>query len=414
MTAFAPTPPSPDRWRRAFAAADRALDLSAGAQDAFIARCCVDDPALGADVRALLASAVASSRLDVPAAVLATPYLATLSSDREDVAPSAIGPYRLVREVGRGGMGRVYLAERAGGPHRKQVALKLLSRWWAGHADHVQRSIEERQILAALEHPGIARLLDGGVTADGLPWFTMEYVEGEPIDRYCDERCLTIEQRLEVIDQVCAAVAYAHRKFVVHRDLKPGNILVSGDGEVKLLDFGIAKLSGPETNATATHTGDHVMTPLYASPEQIRGRAVSAASDVYALGVLLYGLLAGRYPYRPATSRPHDVVRAILEQDAERPSASVFRVLEHDSLAATRYDVARLRGTVPAKLVRRLSGDLDAIVLKAIEKDLRRRYSSVEQLQADLRRHLAGLPVIARPANRLYRARGFVARSPRR
>jgi serine/threonine protein kinase len=229
-------------------------------------------------------------------------------------------------------MGAVYLAERDDDQFRKRVAVKLLPAWSATDAHRVRRFVEERQILAALEHPDIARLLDGGVTADGLPWFAMEYVEGMPIDRYCDTHGLTIEQRLALFRRVCGAVAYAHRNLVVHRDLKPGNILIDTDGGVKLLDFGIAKLLGGEAGAELTQTGDRVMTPLYASPEQVRGGPVSTASDVYALGVLLHELLTGHDPYRLRSREPYDVARAILEQEPERPSVSAGR-------AGTGHDV---------------------------------------------------------------------------
>jgi tetratricopeptide (TPR) repeat protein len=287
-------------------------------------------------------------------------------------------------------MGTVYLAERADDQYKKRVALKLLRARSARDEHGIRRFREERQILAALDHSDIARLLDGGVTADGLPWFAMEYVEGVPIDRYCDERRLSVETRLELFCRVCAAVQYAHRNLVVHRDLKPANILVTADGGVKLLDFGIAKLlvdSAAGVPASLTATGERLMTPLYASPEQLRGDSVSTASDVYALGVLLYELLTGRVPYRLATREAHDVAAAILEQEPERMSA-----------------------VAPAKLARRLRGDLDTIVATALQKDPGRRYASAEQLGADVRRHLDGLPVTARPDSGFYRARKFVRR----
>jgi len=408
---------TPERWREVFDAADRALALDLEEREVFVAHCSADDPALGAELKALLASADGASVLDSSAAAFAEPLLADLSPEPDPVAPqSRIGPYRIVGDIGRGGMGAVYLAERADDQYRKRVALKLLPAWSAGDEHRVHRFLEERQILAALEHPDIARLLDGGVTPDGLPWFAMEYVEGVPIDRYCDERALPIESRLDLFCRVCAAVQYAHRNLVVHRDLKPANILVSGDGAVKLLDFGIAKLLGGEAASASdvlTQTGERVMTLLYASPEQVRGEPVSTASDVYALGVLLYGLLAGRHPYRLPTRQPHEVARAILEQEPERPSAAVHRAggaSESGPPGATPEGLAAARGSTAAKLGRRLHGDLDAIVLKAMEKDPKRRYGSAEQIEADVRRHLAGLPVAARPGNRLYQARKFLRR----
>jgi len=402
----ATTARSPDQWRRLFTAADEALDLPTESREAFIAQRCADDPALGVELRALLASAEALSPLDTPAAALAAPFVAELSREPDMLPVSRIGPYRILQEIGRGGMGAVYLAERDDDQFRMRVAVKLLPAWSATDAHRVRRFVEERQILAALEHPDIARLLDGGVTADGLPWFAMEYVEGMPIDRYCDTHGLTIEQRLALFRRVCGAVAYAHRNLVVHRDLKPGNILIDTDGGVKLLDFGIAKLLGGEAGAELTQTGDRVMTPLYASPEQVRGGPVSTASDVYALGVLLHELLTGHDPYRLRSREPYDVARAILEQEPERPSVSAGR-------AGTGHDVetvARARATTSTRLRRRLEGDLDMIVLTALDKDLARRYRSVEQLEADVQRHLTGLPVAARGDSRVYRARKFVRR----
>src|SRR5262245_3009674 len=263
----------PQRWRDVFAAADRALALAPSERRTFIETYVRENPTLGAELPALLAAADVSSALDRPAAAFAVPVLDTVTSELDHVAASSrIGPYRIIGLIGRGGMGAVYLAERADDQYRKRVALKLLPSWCAGDEQRVRRFVEERQILAALEHPNIARLLDGGVTSDGLPWFAMEYVEGTPIDRYCQEHDLSIPQRLELFCRVCAAVEYAHRSLVVHRDLKPANILVKADGVVTLLDFGIAKLldrdAGSES-AELTQTNERFMTPLFASPEQL-------------------------------------------------------------------------------------------------------------------------------------------------
>jgi len=406
MAMPATTPLSPDQWRQLFAAADQALELPTESREAFIAQRCTDDPALGAGLRALLASADSPSPLDTPAAALAAPLVAELSG-APDVPPvSRIGPYRVIQEIGRGGMGAVYLAERDDDHFRKRVAVKLLPTWSATDVHRVRRFIEERQILAALEHADIARLLDGGVTADGLPWFAMEYVEGMPIDRYSDTHNFTIEQRLALFRRVCSAVAYAHRNLIVHRDLKPGNILVDTNGAVKLLDFGIAKLLGADPAVAVTQTAERLMTPLYASPEQVRGEPVSTASDVYALGVLLQELLTGRDPYRLPNREPYEVAHAILEREPERPSVSVGR-------GGAGYDVeivARARATTPARLRRRLEGDLDMIVLTALDKNPARRYRSVEQLEADVQRHLTGMPIAARGDSGVYRARKFVRR----
>ena len=388
MSAPADGPISPAQWREIFDAFDRALELEPSEREAFVSQCSASDPVLGAELRALFARAREASALDTPAAAFAELIFADAGAVGPTLPDELVGPYRVVATIGRGGMGAVYLAERADDQFRKRVALKLLPGWSVGEPHRVRRFLDERQILASLEHPDIARLLDGGVTPDGRPWFAMEYVEGEPVDRYCDQRNLPIERRLELFCRVCAAVEYAHRNLIVHRDLKPPNILVTSQGEVRLLDFGIAKLldgGGDGTPTDLTQTGERVMTPLYASPEQVRGDVVSTASDVYALGVLLYRLVTGQLPYRLVSQRPHEVARAILEQEPVRPS-----------------QVARLN--------RRVGGDLDAIVLKALEKEPRDRYRSVEQLEADLHRHLTGHPVVARPASRLYEVQRFVRR----
>ena len=285
-------------------------------------------------------------------------------------------------------MGTVYLAERSDDQYKKEVALKVLPRW-RGDRRRRRWFLEERQILATLDHPSIARLLDGGVTPDGIPWFAMEYVDGKPIDRYCDDAGLSVESRLRIFCDVCSAVQHAHRSLVVHRDLKPSNILVSTNGRVKLLDFGIARLVETDTtNGSSATTGNLLLTPLYASPEQIRGDAPSTAADVYALGVLLHRVLTGGNPYRLSSFEGYEVVRAVLEEEPQKPS-----------------------DTVSSKLAGRLRGDLDAIVLKAMAKDPARRYATVEQMETDVHRHLDGLPVLARPESRVYLTRKFVQRN---
>jgi non-specific serine/threonine protein kinase/serine/threonine-protein kinase len=299
-----------------------------------------------------------------------------------------VGPYELVREIGRGGMGAVYLATRADDEYRKQVAVKVIR---SNHDPEFirQRFQHERQILADLEHPNIARLIDGGSTKEGLPYFVMEYVDGLPIDRHCHDHGLSIVARLELFRTVCAAVHYAHQHLVVHRDLKAGNILVTAEGVPTLLDFGIAKLIDTNSLQDRTVTVMRVMTIDSASPEQVRGERVTTASDVYALGVLLHRLLSGRGPYDEATTTtPQDLARAICDVDARRPS-----------------DVA----ADPA-VARRLRGDLDTIVLKALQKDPARRYSAVDQFADDLSRHLNGRPVLARPDTVRYRATKFISR----
>jgi serine/threonine-protein kinase len=397
-----------------FEIVDRALELAPEERAPYLDQAAAGDPALGVAVHAVLAQSNGAGFLDAPALEYAAPFLGELplhsSTDGKPLASGAhVGPYRLLHELGHGGMGTVFLAERADHQFEKQVALKLIRGWHVGNERLVRRFLEERQILAALDHPGIARLLDGGVTLDGLPWFALEYVEGVPIDRHCSTHGLAIESRLELFCRVCDAVQYAHRHLVVHRDLKPSNILVTAEGGVKLLDFGIAKLLRPDATdgpASLTATGERLMTPLYASPEQVRGDPVSTASDVYALGVILYELLTGRQPYRVTTGEPHAVARAILEQEPERPSLAVVR----QGGPGEDTDRKSVGGPAPPTLARRLRGDLDTIVGAAMQKQAERRYGSAEQLAADVRRHLAGLPVLARPDSRLYRAEKFIQR----
>jgi non-specific serine/threonine protein kinase/serine/threonine-protein kinase len=304
-------------------------------------------------------------------------------------------------------MGHVYLAVRADEQYQKRVAIKVVKR--GTDTDFVLRRFrQERQILAALDHPNIARLLDGGNTDDGLPYFVMEYIEGEPITAFCDRRELGVEERLGLFRTVCGAVQFAHQNFVVHRDLKPGNILVTTDGVPKLLDFGIAKLLNPELESRSiemTVAGLRLFTPDYASPEQIRGERITTASDVYSLGVLLYQLLTGHRPYRVKSRTPEEIGRQVLEEEPERPSTAVTRPLDGPETTT-----GSRSSREPQSFRRLLTGDLDTIVLKAIQKEPHRRYASVEQLSEDLRRHLEGLPVSARKDSVGYRAGKFLRR----
>lgn len=331
------------------------------------------------------------------------------SGDAEHPRFERVGPYRILREIGRGGMGAVYLAERDDEQYRMQVALKLVP--LGMNSEHALRLFrEERQILASLQHPHIARLLDGGVTADGLPWFAMEYVVGQPIDEYCDIHGLSVKARLELFCTACDAVQYAHRNLVVHRDLKPSNILVDEGGGVKLLDFGIAKLlARGDTSAKVplTRAGVQMMTPEYASPEQLRGEPVLTASDVYSLGVLLYKLLTGRHPYSLSDVPPHEVARTVIQAQPERPSIVVSRAIPGEIFSGR---VIGARGITPERLRRHLRGDLDTIVLKALRKEPERRYTSAHALAEDIRRHLTERPVSARPDTWGYRTGKFVRR----
>jgi serine/threonine-protein kinase len=312
-----------------------------------------------------------------------------------------IGSYRVLRRLGEGGMGTVYLAARADQEFRKHVAIKV-TRKGMDSAEMVARFRRERQILAALDHPNIARLFDGGTTEDGLSYFVMEYIQGQALGAYCDSHALGIRERLVLFRSICSAVQYAHQNLVIHRDLKPGNILVTSDGTPRLLDFGIAKLLNPDAldvEAPPTATGMHVMTPAYASPEQVRGDPLTTASDVYSLGVVLYELLTGRRPYDLRTASHMEIYRAVCEQEPVRPSTVVTGGDEESHRAVA----SRGAGT-PQKLNRLLRGDLDNIVLMAMRKEPQRRYASVQALSDDVGRYLEGYPVSAHEPSLAYRA----------
>jgi non-specific serine/threonine protein kinase/serine/threonine-protein kinase len=329
-----------------------------------------------ADLRRAVESLLAlESRADALLDSAGAPGRALLA---EKLPPAAIGPYRVLCEIGRGGMGVVYLGERVDGEFHKRVAIKVVTSA-VRHSDLERRFRRERDILAQLEHPGIARLLDGGATADGQPYFIMEYVEGLPLLRYCEEHRLDIRARLALFLDVCDAVAYAHGRLIVHRDLKPGNVLVDSSGRARLLDFGLARIADP-AGADVTQTGIPAMTPAYASPEQIRGEPDTVTSDVYSLGVILFEMLSGRRPYRDCSTLP-ELARAIAEDEP-----------------------VRLTDAVAPELRRGVSGDLETIAAKALAKDPRDRYATVSDVAADLRRHLGGHPVLARPATLRYRA----------
>src|SRR5438132_4863426 len=326
-----------------------------------------------------------------------------------------IGPYEIIREIGRGGMGTVYLATRADQTFDRQVALKLIKRGMDYDAI-IKRFVIERQILANLDHSHIARLIDGGTTEDGLPYFVMEYIEGKTITRYCDEHTLNTLARLKLFGQVCAAVQFAHRNLVVHRDLKPSNIIVTEDGTPKLLDFGIAKLLSSQTPVEATATIGRVLTPEYASPEELRGLPVTTSSDVYSLGVVLYELLSGHRPFNFENRSPEDVARAITASQPIKPSVVITRIAttrqtdDAEYRSGTPEAISRTRDGNIDKLRRRLVGDLDNILLKALRKEPERRYASVQEFSEDLRRHLEGLPVLARSDTLSYRTSKFVTR----
>jgi len=353
---------------------------------------CAGDAELQREVRQLLA---ADERIGTFLELPAGELLGLVPPGGDE---GRVGPYRLQRRIGSGGMGTVYLARRDDDQYERLVAVKVL-RWGLDTPEARLQFLAERQILARLEHPNIARLYDGGTTAKGRPYLVMELVEGLPVDQYCDRHRLDVGQRLQLFRRICAAVQYAHQNLLVHRDLKPGNILVTADGEPKLLDFGIAKRLEPGAGG-GDDRGDRIMTPLYASPEQVRGKAITTASDVYSLGVLLYELLAGRLPYRLANGLDRVVAAAIAGQEPEPPSETRLP----ESVAAT-------RGTTPQGLARQLRGDLDQILLRALRKDPQGRYASAALLSQDLANHLAHRPVMARPHGPFYVAGRLVRRN---
>ncbi len=353
---------------------------------------CGEDVALYREVVALLA-ADAQTRDGIGQAVRS----AVERVDTEAFVGRSVGPWRVVRKIGHGGMGTVYLAERADDSYEARVALKVLAGIAGPEASRRMRT--ERRILASLNHPGIARLIDGGETTEGRPYLVMEHVSGDPLDVYCRDHALGLKARVELLVEICEAVEYAHSRLVVHRDLKPANVLVDATGRPKLLDFGIAKLLDDDARfGGRTRTGLRPMTTQYASPEQIRGDPITTATDVYSLGVMLYELLTGSLPHPPEARSGRAIEDAILTHEPEAPSAAGRRLR-----TATPGGTG---GTAP-----RIEADLDTITLKALAKDPGRRYASVERLADDLRRYLGGQPVLARKTTWRYRAGKFVRRN---
>lgn len=383
---------------------DQALEEPTGTRADFLARMCGEDVELRAEVESLLAALDRGGQTwDRPGEALLGRALGERSpeDDATSVIGQRVGVYEITRLIGYGGMGAVYEGARADDAYRKRVAIKFLRRGMEGDLA-IRRFRYERQILANLNHRNIAGLLDGGVTPDGQPYFVMEYVEGEPITVYCDRQMLSVSARVRLLRQVCAAVQHAHQNLVVHRDLKPGNILVTGDGTVKLLDFGIARLlregEGSE-QLPQTQGGMMAFTPDYASPEQLRGLPVAPASDIYALGVIACELLAGHRPFVLDGTLFMEMQRIVCEQPAPAPSTLVR---DGDEIRFGERSTARVRS--------QLRGDLDAIVLQALRKEPERRYGSTEAFSADLLRHLDGLPVAAQKDRLGYRAAKFLRR----
>jgi eukaryotic-like serine/threonine-protein kinase len=398
----------PERWTQVREILDEAIALPPDQRAAYLDRVCSHDAELRMEVESLLQSHERAGSIFLKNPAVDLKSAVSDMGGKPDRIGRRIGVYQIVEQIGHGGMGEVYRAVRADGQYDKQVAIKLVRTGF--DSSHIlERFRQERQILASLDHPNIARLHDGGTTEEGIPYLVMELIEGTPIDQYCDQQQLGVPERLLLFVQVCSAVQYAHQRLVIHRDIKPSNILVTGDGVPKLLDFGIAKILDPAAGAETTLV--RPMTPEYASPEQIRGEPITTATDVYSQGVVLYRLLTGRSPYPENVRTPLEYARIICEVEAARPSTAI----------APRMNTAELKKPGPAamrpghegvyeKLGRRLRGDLDNIVLKALRKEPGRRYASVEQFAEDIRRHLQGLPVTATPDSFSYRVGKFIQR----
>ena len=388
-----------DRWQQINVIFQKAMEIATEDRTRYLHYVCGDDTELHSEVMALLAAETAATFLDAPPAVRSAP-----KRSAEDLLGHRIGAYRVTRLLGRGGMGEVYEAVRDDEQFDQKVALKIVR-----HEMNVefvrQRFLSERQILASLRHPNVAHLLDGGTTTDGLSYFVMEYIEGEPITDYCRSHKLPLVEKVQLFRQVCAAVQHAHQKLVVHRDLKPNNILVTKDGTVKLLDFGIAKVLDPalqRRDALDTAPDVRLMTPDYASPEQVRGLAITTASDIYSLGAVFYELLTEMRPHKFSTLSPLEIERVVCETEVLKPSEVADRMK-----TTGRKLFAALR-TQPSS---RLHGDLDNIVLMAMRKEPERRYQSVEQFSEDLQRYLEGRPIIARADTIRYRTGKFLRRN---
>ncbi len=389
------------RWQQVKTILEQASRMAPEAWPELLTESCGADAELRAEVRSLLEFS------DQTREIVERPIFDVNAEDPR--VGRRIGHYRIVRQLGRGGMGVVYLATRED-DYSQRVAIKLILHG-LDSKDRIARFHEERQILADLDHPAIARLLDGGTTADGLPYLVMELVEGEPIDEYCDAHHLGVRRRLELFRRILAAVRTSHRHLVVHRDLKPSNVLVTADGTLKLIDFGIAKLLQPAPKPSgppAARQRRQPMSPGYASPEQARGEHVTTASDIYSLGVLLYELLSGCKPYRIDVGEAEDLSRVICETVPVLPSQAAASA----TAGADPRALAELRGTSPRRLRRQLAGELDAVVMKALRKRPEKRYHSADELSDDVGRYLSGLPVGILADSFSYRARKFIRRHP--
>lgn len=410
---------TPERYSQVKSLFQLLLDQPPAQRPDFLQRACGADRDLYNQVRDLLRSdSTSEDFLEKPALTPLSQVLADAAAESQEV-PARIGPYAVQKLLGNGGMGAVYLAHRADKSYNKQMAIKVIHKGM--ESDRIlERFRRERQIIASLDHPNIARLLDGGATEDGRPYIVMEYVEGMTITNYCDYRRLTTERRLQIFLQVCEAVEYAHRNLIIHRDIKPGNILVRADNTVKLLDFGIAKLMSPDTTALPsekTATSMRLMTPQYASPEQVRGEPVTTASDIYLLGIVLYELLTGHRPYEVNNNAAQEALRAYSQGEPQKPSDAIFRITEKTDVAGksqavrNALTVSAVREANPAVLRKKLEGALDAILLRALRRNATERYPSTAQFALDIRNYLAQFPVSALPDSTTYRLRLFLRRN---
>ena len=396
------------------------LEQPPAERHAFLERACGADRVLYDQVRELLRSdSTSEDFLEKPAVTPLSRVLAEAGAEVQEPMPTQIGPYAVQKLIGSGGMGAVYLAYRADRSYDKLVAIKVIHRGM--ESDRIiQRFRRERQIIASLDHPNIARLLDGGATADGRPYIVMEYVEGMPITHWCDLKRHSTEMRLKIFLQVCDAIQYAHQNLVIHRDIKPGNILVRPDNSVKLLDFGIAKLltaDGTAAPAEKTATSMRLMTPQYASPEQIKGDNITTASDVYLLGIVLYELLTGRRPYEISDNAALEAMRAFAQGEPQKPSHAIFRTSERPApdgkrqITINALTISAVRENNAAILLKKLQGGLDAITLRALRRNPAERYQSTAQFAQDIRNYLNELPISALPDNPAYRIRLFLKRN---
>ncbi len=385
---------NPERWLRVKAVLQSALELAAGERAGYVEEACAGDAELLSEVRDLLRF---EDEDGTGSSLPVTQWrdAGQVDDPPAEADPERAGPYRILRRLGEGGMGVVYLAERDDGDYRQQVAVKVVKSG-PRSAEFTRRFRRERQVLAELQHPNIARLIDSGTTSTGRLYYVMEYVDGVPVSTYAKAHELTVRQRLRLFSPICAAVAHAHSKLIIHGDIKPGNILVDAGGVPKLLDFGLARVfhagSAAEQSPASTVA---MMTPEYASPEQVRGERLSTSTDVYSLGVVLYELLTGQSPYSRREQSPMETYRAICEQEPARPS-SALRKSPPDG--------------VPPAIPQQLKGDLDNIVLMALRKETEQRYGSVVEMQKDIERHLGGFPVLASRASSIYRFKKFVLR----